>query len=113
MDYNRVKAFCLKYLVWFLVPILILYGLDFLKLMLSLLEIIVITVVLFQNTFLIIGAALGILSLDPSRDYDFLFRMRGNKFVPMFSWGFSLSKWLLKDAKKDPEKETKSKVEFI
>jgi hypothetical protein len=118
---EKVQTFFIKYLSWFLIPIGILYGLDFLKLMLTLVEMLVSLLVATQVMSFLFGAGLAMWSLYPEKDYSFAFTVRGAKYLPMFRWGFEFTKWLMEDIVKVPEekipvakvkKPVKEEVEF-
>ena len=106
INYDTGIAFSKKYVIWFLVPILIAYGLDFLQLMLSGIQLVVSLIVAVQFGTFGGGAVYAIWAMFPERDVTNLFNMRWNKYLPTFGWGFQLVNWLLEAEEVEEVEET-------
>ena len=86
------------YLMWFLFPLAIIYGIDLLTFVLWVVQIVAtITIFLFIVMFLG-GAALGILKFVPShRDPGIIRNVKLYKVLPPMQWGYHFIQWALSE----------------
>jgi len=93
--YEKIKELLKPYYLWLLVPLLILYGLDFLQLLVTLAFTISYVILLCIILSFVGGVTLGILAHLPNHDYSNIFKMRVTKMLPPVRWGHDVVYWML------------------
>ena len=89
------------YYLWFFGPILVLYGLDFLGLVITLAFGAVLAGFLLLCCAFLGGVCLSVMAQLPNgQDFTPVFKVRLAKMIPPFEWGYDLTTWLLAEEKK-------------
>jgi len=107
--YDRLKSYAtfLKPYLWpyVLIPVIILYSLDFIILMLHTVEWILIAALTLYGVAFLIGMFGGVLSIAPGTDYSTLINLRIVDKVPPLKWGYLMVTWLFEDLNAPDEPE--------
>ena len=95
------------YLPYLLVPIFILYALDFITLIIHIAEIITYGLIVIQSIGFLFGIVVSIADKFPNHKTNpDVFRIRIIRYIMPFKWGYDLSNWLIEsDKKEEIEKE--------
>lgn len=111
MNYEKIKKLAEPYYLWVLLPLVLIYGLDFLQLVLRVASLALICSMVLMTLAFIGGFAASIMTNLPGYNYYEAYNTRLASVVRPFRWGFDLCEWLMEEDSPASSSPTSAKKE--